>query len=353
MASAVATKCFQSARTADFKESVIREMTRLAIQNGAVNLAQGYPDFPAPVDIKQAAIDAINADYNQYPITWGAKPFRDAIARKYARTYGLEVDPERELTVCCGATEGMIASLLAVADPGDEVIVFEPYYENYHPDTLLCGAERKVVKLQAPDWNFDPEELRRAFSPRTKAIIINTPNNPTGKVFTREELLYIASLCREFDALAITDEIYEHITYDGLRHIPIATLPGMRERTILINSMSKTFSVTGWRVGWVIAPPVITNTVRKVHDFLTVGAATPLQHAGIMALGLPDSYFQGLAAEYDGRRKAAIAMLEGAGFRCYMPGGAYYVMCDIRNFAASKNVNDVEFAKDLVERVGV
>jgi aspartate/methionine/tyrosine aminotransferase len=350
MSPAVSAARFQSARTANFKESVIREMTRLAIAHGAVNLAQGFPDFAAPVAIKQAAIDAINADHNQYPITWGVKPFREAIARKYARTYGMDIDPEREVTVCCGATEGMIAALLAVTNPGDEIVVFEPYYENYHPDALLCGAERKLVTLHAPDWRFDPDELRRAFSSRTKAIVINTPNNPTGKVFSREELTYIASLCHEFDALAITDEIYEHITYDGLRHIPIATLPGMRERTILINSMSKTFSVTGWRVGWVIAPPEITNTVRKVHDFLTVGAATPLQHAGIMALGLPDSYFQGLAAEYDGRRQAAIAMLEGAGFRCYVPGGAYYVMCDIAGFGP---MTDVEFAQHLVERIGV
>ena len=350
MSPAYASTRFQSARTSNFKESVIREMTRLAIDNNAVNLAQGFPDFPAPVDIKQAAIDAINADYNQYPITWGVKPFREAIARKYARTYGMQIDPEREITVCCGATEGMIASLLAVTNPGDEVVVFEPYYENYHPDALLCGAERKLVTLHAPNWNFDPDELRRAFSSRTKAIIINTPNNPTGKVFSREELTYIASLCQEFDALAITDEIYEHITYDGLRHIPIATLPGMRERTILINSMSKTFSVTGWRVGWVIAPPDITNTVRKVHDFLTVGAATPLQHAGIMALGLPDAHFEGLSAEYGGRREAMLAMLESVGFRCYPPGGAYYVMCDISGFGP---LTDVEFAEDLVKRVGV
>ncbi len=350
MSPVLAATRFQSARTLNFKESVIREMTRLAIQNGAVNLAQGFPDFPAPLDLKQAAIDAINADYNQYPITWGVKPFREAIGRKYAHTYGMDVDPEREVTVCCGATEAMIAALLAVTNPGDEVVVFEPYYENYHPDALLCGAVRKLVTLHAPDWRFDPDELRRAFSVRTKAIIINTPNKPTGKVFSREELTYIASLCQEFDALAITDEIYEHITFDGLEHVPIATLPGMRERTILINSMSKTFSVTGWRVGWVIAPPEITNTIRKVHDFLTVGAATPLQHAGIMALGLPDEYFKGLSAEYDGRRRAAISMLEGAGFRCYVPGGAYYVMCDIGNFGAK---NDVEFAMDLVTRVGV
>jgi aspartate/methionine/tyrosine aminotransferase len=343
-------KSFQSARTRHFTESVIREMTRLAVIHGAVNLAQGFPDFPAPVDLKQAAIEAISADHNQYPITWGTKLFREAIAQKYARTYGMEIDPAREITVTCGATEGMIATLLAVADPGDEIVVFEPYYENYHPDTLLCGAERRLVKLHAPDWNFDPDELRSAFSPRTKAIIINTPNNPTGKVFSREELTFISSLCQEFDALAITDEIYEHITYDGALHIPIATLPGMRERTVLINSMSKTFSVTGWRVGWVIAPPELSGSIRKVHDFLTVGAATPLQQAGVMALNLPDMYFNSLSAEYDGRRKAAVEMLEGAGFRCFVPKGAYYVMTDISAFGAA---NDVEFARYLVEEIGV
>ena len=325
-------------------------MTRLALTKGAINLAQGFPDFPAPAVLKQAAADAIDADINQYAITWGAKPFRDAIAAKYRRTYAMEFDPEREITVCCGATEGMIASLLAVTDPGDEVIVFEPYYENYHPDTLLCGAERKLVKLRAPDWSFDPDELRRAFSPRTKAIIVNTPNNPTGKVFSREELLYIASLCQEFDALAITDEIYEHITYDGHRHVPMITLPGMRDRSVLINSMSKTFSVTGWRVGWVLASPSLTATIRKVHDFLTVGAATPLQQAGVMALSLPDSYFAGLSAEYEGRRAAAIEMLENAGFRCYRPQGAYYVMTDISAFGSW---DDVSFARYLVETIGV
>jgi aspartate/methionine/tyrosine aminotransferase len=350
MSTAAALKSFRSARTANFTESVIREMSRLAYAHGAVNLAQGFPDFAAPVDLKQAAIDAITADHNQYPITWGTRPFRQAIADKYARTYNLPVDPEREITVTCGATEGMIASLLAVADPGDEVVVFEPFYENYHPDTLLCGAERKLVKLHAPDWTFDPEDLRRAFSPRTKAIIINTPNNPTGKVFNMQEMLYIAALCQEFDALAITDEIYEHITYDGQHHIPMITLPGMRDRTILINSMSKTFSVTGWRVGWVIASPDLSNSIRKVHDFLTVGAATPLQQAGVMALNLPDAYFNGLSAEYEGRRKAALEMLEGAGFRCFVPHGAYYVMTDISPFGAT---NDVEFARYIVEHIGV
>ena len=348
--STAAAKSFRSARTADFTESVIREMSRLAVAHGAVNLAQGFPDFAAPVDLKQAAIDAINADHNQYPITWGTKPFRDAIARKYARTYDLTVDPQTEITVCCGATEGMIASLLAVCDPGDEVVVFEPFYENYHPDTMLCGATRKLVTLYAPDWTFDPAELRAAFSPRTKAIIINTPNNPTGKVFNLQELTFIAELCQEFDALAITDEIYEHITFDGEKHIPIMTLPGMRDRSILINSMSKTFSVTGWRVGWVLASPDLTKSIRKVHDFLTVGAATPLQQAGVMALDQHDDYFNGLSAEYSGRRAAAISMLEGAGFRCFNPHGAYYVMTDISAFGAK---NDVAFARHLVENIGV
>jgi aspartate/methionine/tyrosine aminotransferase len=322
----------------------------VAIQTGATNLAQGFPDFPSPPELKDAAIAAILANHNQYSITWGAKPFREAIARKYLRTYGFEADPEREITACCGATEGMIAALLAVTDPGDEVIVFEPFYENYHPDTLLCGVERKIVRLQAPDWTFDPDELRNAFSARTKAIIINTPNNPTGKVFTRDEMTYIASLCQEFDALAITDEIYEHITYDGHRHIPMITLPGMRDRSILVNSMSKTFSVTGWRVGWVIAAPAITNTIRKVHDFLTVHAPTPLQFAGVLALDLPDTYFDGLAAQYDHRRQIALRMLHAAGLKCFKPDGAYYIMTDA---AALGVTDDRRFALWMSEKVGV
>lgn len=268
---------FRADRTHNIVESVIREMTRLALQHRAVNLAQGYPDFPAPEILKRAAADAIFADVNQYAITWGAKKFRDAIAGKYRRHYGLEFDPEREITVCCGATEGMIASLLAVTNPGDEVIIFEPYYENYGPDTLLSNAERKFVRLRPPDWTFDPDELRGAFSPRTKAIVLNSPGNPTGQVFNHQQLEYIASLCQEFDALAITDEIYEHIIYDGAKHVPMMTIPGMRDRTMLVNSMSKTYSVTGWRVGWVVASPDLTDSIRKVHDFLTVGAAAPLQ----------------------------------------------------------------------------
>src|SRR5437868_3739672 len=293
---------FRAGRIERFTESVIREMTRLAVRYGAVNLAQGFPDFPAPAALKEAAHHAIDADINQYAITWGAKPFRDAISAKYARTYGMQFAPEREITVCCGATEGMVASLLAILDPGDEVVLFEPFYENYGPDTQLCGATSRYVSLRPPDWSFDPDELRRAFTPRTKAIILNTPNNPTGKVFTREELECIAGLCREFDALAITDEIYEHILYDGAVHTPISSLPGMRERSVLVNSMSKTYSVTGWRVGWVLAPPDLTDSIRKVHDFLTVGAAAPLQQAGVCALGQGEEYYYKLAEEYRARR---------------------------------------------------
>lgn len=341
---------FRTSRTANFTESVIREMTRLALQHNAVNLAQGFPDFSAPAELKEAARAAISADFNQYAITWGARALRQAISAKYRRWYGLEVDPEREITVCCGSTESMIASLLAVVEPGDEVIIFEPFYENYGPDTELCGAVPRVVSLHPPSWSFDPDELRRAFSRRTKAIILNTPNNPTGKVFERKELELIAALCQEFDALAITDEIYEHIVYDGAEHIPIMTLPGMRERSILVNSMSKTYSVTGWRVGWALAAPDLTDSIRKVHDFLTVGAAAPLQEAGALALALPDEYYHALAREYTARRDCIVPLLESAGFRCFRPRGAYYVMTDISNFGFP---DDVAFVRHLIENIGV
>ncbi len=341
---------FRSARIANFTESVIREMTRLAGRYGATNLAQGFPDFPAPAALKRAAAEAIDADINQYAITWGAKPFRDAIAAKYARHYSMDFDPEREITVCCGATEGMIAAMLALIDPGDEVILFEPFYENYNPDTQLSGATVRYVTLSAPDWTFDREELRRAFTRRTKAIVLNSPNNPTGKVFTREELEFIAGLCQEFDALAITDEIYEHILYDGAIHVPIVSLPGMRERSVLVNSMSKTYSVTGWRVGWVLAPPDLTDSIRKVHDFLTVGAASPLQQAGVMALGMPDEYYARLAAEYVGKRDHLVASLEAAGLRCSIPRGAYYIMADI---SATGFRDDLTFVRHLIEKIGI
>ncbi|WP_080507942.1 pyridoxal phosphate-dependent aminotransferase [Bryobacter aggregatus] len=341
---------FASQRTGHFVESVIREMSRLAIQHGAVNLAQGFPDFPAPASIKQAAIEAIDADINQYSVTWGAKPLRDAIARKYQDSYQLPINPDREITVTCGATEAMIATLLATTNPGDEVIVFEPFYENYFPDTQLCGATRKLVTLHAPDWSFDPDELRRAFSAKTKAIILNTPNNPTGRVFTLEELTTIAELCQEFDTLAITDEIYEHILYDGLQHIPLLSLPGMRERTVLINSMSKTYSVTGWRVGWTIAAPDLTESIRKVHDFLTVGAASPLQQAGVHALASSNEYYAELSTHYGERRDLILDILSSAGFKPLKPQGAYYVMAEIKDFRFE---NDRAFARHLVEKVGV
>jgi aspartate/methionine/tyrosine aminotransferase len=341
---------FQSRRTARFTESVIREMTRLAARHRATNLAQGFPDFPAPEPLKQAAMDAIAADINQYAITWGAQPFRQAIAEKYRRNYAMEIDPEREITVCCGATEGMIAALLAVADPGDEVVLFEPFYENYGPDTQLCGAEPRYVPLRPPDWSFDPDELRRAFNPRTKAIVLNSPNNPTGKVFTRQELEFIAGLCQEFDALAITDEIYEHIIYGGAVHIPIMSLPGMRDRTILVNSMSKTYSVTGWRVGWVLASPHLTGSIRKVHDFLTVGAAAPLQQAGVTALQFGEEYYRELSEGYSAKRDHLLKSLSDAGLSCIAPNGAYYIMAGIPRPRFS---SDLEFTTHLIEKVGV
>jgi aminotransferase len=341
---------FRARRTHSITESVIREMTRLAMQHGAVNLAQGFPDFPAPEVLKEAARNAITADINQYPITWGSKRLREAIAAKYKLHYNLELDPEREITVTCGSTEGMLASLLSVTNPGDEVIIFEPFYENFGPDTLLSSAERKFVRLHAPDWHFDPEELRRAFSPKTKAIIVNSPTNPSGGVFQREQLQTIADLCQEFDALAITDEIYEHIIYDGETHVPLMSIPGMRDRTLLINSLSKTYSVTGWRVGWVLASPDLTSSIRKVHDFMTVAAAAPLQEAGVTALGLPSSYYEKLAADYTIRRDSALQMLERSGFKCFKPKGAYYIMADISQFGFA---DDVAFARHLVENIGI
>jgi aspartate/methionine/tyrosine aminotransferase len=337
-------------RTRIFTESVIREMTRVALQHGAINLAQGFPDFPAPEAIKEAAVAAIRADHNQYAITWGTKSLRDAIAAKTLRFAGYAPDPEREITVVCGATEGMMAAMLAVVNPGDEVIVFEPFYENYGPDAALSGAKLVFVPLEEPDFRFDRDRLRAAFSPRTKAIIINTPHNPTGKVFTRDELLFIGELCQEFDALIITDEIYEHIIYDGHVHISPATLPGLRERTITISGVSKTFSVTGWRIGYLIAPPDLTDAIRKVHDFLTVGAPAPLQEAAAVALGFPDSFYTELATAYAARRDVLLSALETVGFRVYRPQGAYYIMADITPVGVT---DDVAFSRYLTAEIGV
>jgi aspartate/methionine/tyrosine aminotransferase len=348
-----------SAKAEQFTESVIREMTRLALEHQAVNLSQGFPDFAAPAEIKEAARQAIADDINQYAITWGAKALRDAIAEKFERTQRIRVDPEREITICCGSTEAMMSAMMAIINPGDEIVVFEPYYENYGPDAILSGATPRFVKLRTPDWSYDERELSAAFGPRTKAIILNTPNNPTGKVFTRAELEFIRDLCVRWNAFCITDEIYEHILYDGAEHISMAQIDGMRERTIVINGMSKTYSVTGWRVGWAIAPPAPTAAIRKVHDFLTVGAAAPLQQAGAMALKSPNSYYQNLASSYSEKRARLLKILTEAGFTVFKPRGAYYIMTDISGFnfnggaTSGKATNDVAFAKFLVEKVGV
>jgi len=348
-----------SEKAGRFTESVIREMTRLAMQHGAINLSQGFPDFPAPAEIKEAAREAIASDVNQYAITWGARDLRQTIAAQFTARHGVPVDPERDITVCCGSTEAMISSMLAVVDPGDEVVIFEPFYENYGPDAILSGARPRFVRLRpgpgegkfgAAKWSFDPEELASAFGPATRAIIVNTPNNPTGKVFAREELEIIRDLCVRWNALAITDEIYEHILYDCVRHVALASLDGMRDRTITINGLSKTYSVTGWRVGWAIAAPDLSGAIRKVHDFLTVGAAAPLQAAGAVALRLLPAYYERLAAAYRERRDFTLEFLERAGFRCFRPAGAYYIMTDISNF---KFADDLECARFLVEKAGV
>ena len=338
-----------AARTAGFTESVIREMTRLNAIHGGINLAQGFPNFAAPQAIKDAAKQAIDADINQYAITWGAKSLRDALSRTYAELYGMAVDPETMLTVTCGATEAMISTLLALVDPGDEVIVLEPFYENYGPDADIAGARPVYVPLRPPANVFDRDELRKAFGPRTKAIIVNTPNNPTGRVFTRDELTFIASLCIEHDVVAVTDEIYEHIRYEG-QHIPMATLPGMAERTVTISGASKTFSVTGWRVGWIVAPPELTAGIRKVHDFVTVGAPAPLQEAVAAGLAMGRPYYDSLSAEYRKRRDLLVPALEAAGFAPRKPEGAYYVLCDITPFGFD---DDTTFAHWLVSEVGV
>jgi aspartate/methionine/tyrosine aminotransferase len=348
-------KHFLSDKVEHFTESVIREMTRQAMLYGAVNLAQGFPDFPAPAEIKRAAQEAIAAEVNQYAITWGAKSLRNAIARQMQEWQGIAVDPETQITVCCGSTEAMISTLLAVCNKGDEVVIFEPFYENYGPDAVLSGAKPVFVKLRPPksgndEWTFDERELRAAFHGQTKAIILNTPNNPTGKVFTRSELELIRDLCVEFNVLAITDEIYEHILYDGTQHISMASLEGMSERTVTINGLSKSYSVTGWRVGWAVGPSAVTNAIRKVHDFLTVGAPAPLQEAGAAALGLPRAYYENLATGYKARRDRLMPALTEAGFRCFRPRGAYYVMTDISAFGFA---DDVAFTKYLVKEIGV
>jgi aspartate/methionine/tyrosine aminotransferase len=342
-------------RTHGFRESVIRGMSRLAREHRAINLAQGFPNFAAPDLLKEAAARAIHDDINQYAITWGAQRLREALARKYAEWYGLDVDPEREITVTCGATEAMIATLLAVVNPGDEVVVFEPFYENYGPDTILADARPVYVPLE-PGRPLDLDRLAAAFSPRTRAISVNSPSNPSGRVLTRAELAAIAELCVRHDALAVTDEIYEHIRFEG-DHVPIATLPGMRERTVTISGASKTFSVTGWRVGWIVAPAALTDAIRKVHDFLTVGAPAPLQEGVATALDeLGPSFYEGLAAMYRGKRDLLHSALETAGFRCVRPEGAYYILADYTGLgpaAAESPPDDTAFAVWLSREVGV
>ncbi|HLH77449.1 MAG TPA: aminotransferase class I/II-fold pyridoxal phosphate-dependent enzyme [Candidatus Binataceae bacterium] len=337
-------------KTKHFTQSVIRTMTRRAVALGAVNLAQGFPDFPAPTMLKEAAKRAIEEDYNQYAVTYGTARLRQAIAAKAAAFNRIVHDPEREITVTCGSTEAMIATLLAVINPGDEVVVFEPYYENYGPDILIAGATPRYVTLREPDFAIDPQELRAAFSARTKAIIVNTPHNPSGKVFSFDELELIAELCQHFDTLAITDEIYEYITYDDARHISLGSLPGMADRTITISGLSKTYSITGWRLAYALAAPRLTGAIRQVHDFLTVCAPHPLQEAGALAMGLPESFYADLRGSYALKRAALFEALSAAGFRCRQPRGAYYIMAEVDGMGFA---DDVAAANFLLESAGI
>jgi len=343
-----------SKRVQGFTESVIREMTRLNNVYGGVNLAQGMPNFPPPKELLEAAHRALEGEFHQYAITWGAPSLRKTIAVKFEKFYGISVDPERQVTVCCGSTETMLATLLGILDPGDEMIVFEPFYENYGPGAIIAGAESVFVPLEPPDFTFNPDRLAKAFGPRTKAIIINSPNNPVGKVFSREELEIIANLCIRHNAIAVTDEIYEHIVFDGLRHVPIATLPGMADRTVTISGISKSYSVTGWRIGYAIASPEITLGIRRAHDFITVGAPHPLQEAAVAALTLPDSYYAWLREMYQAKRDLLLGLLEKAGFKCFKPSGAYYILTDAAHFLREFDcADDTAFATYLVKEIGV
>ena len=339
-----------SQRVGRFTESVIRRMTRVAMECGAVNLSQGFPDFDPPVELRRALEKAAHAGPHQYAVTWGAPGFRQALARKQAHFTGLPIDPDANLVVTCGSTEAMMAAMMTACNPGDKVIVFSPFYENYVADTILSGAEPIYVPLRPPDFSFDPAELRRAFEQRPKALILCNPSNPTGKVFTRDELLQIAALAEEFDAYVITDEVYEHIVYAPHRHVYFSTLPGMFDRTVSCSSLSKTYSITGWRLGYVIAPPAFIDGARKVHDFLTVGAAAPLQEAAIAGLEMPDAYYAHLAEIYAAKRDLFLGGLRAAGLTFTEPEGAYYVMVDISEFGAP---DDVAFCEWLARAVGV
>lgn len=339
-----------SERVNCFTESIIRDMTRVALKYGAINLAQGFPDFEAPEELKKAASKAIFDDYNQYTITWGLPELREAISEKVRKYNGIDSDPEKEITVTCGTTEAMMATMLALINPGDEVIVFEPFYENYGPDAIVSGARLKYVALKGENFEFDEEELKDAFSKRTKAIIVNTPHNPTGKVFKMEELKLIADLCEDHDVIAVTDEVYEHLVYDGNSHISIASLGSMKERTVTISGVSKSYSVTGWRIGYAIAPEDITLGIRRAHDFLTVGAPAPLQKASVTAFQLPDSYYQELLQMYDRKRRMLYEALKNSGFRCKLPEGAYYIFAE---FPEEIGMDDVEFSLYLTREIGV
>ncbi|MBI2016513.1 MAG: aminotransferase class I/II-fold pyridoxal phosphate-dependent enzyme [Candidatus Rokubacteria bacterium] len=343
-----------SKRVQGFTESVIREMTRVVGQHGGVNLAQGMPNFPPPRELLEAAHRAIDGDFHQYAITWGTPRLRRAIADKYQKFYGMDVDPERHVTVCCGSTETMLSTLLAVLNPGDEVIIFEPFYENYGPGCIIADAQPVFVPLDPPDFTFDPDRLANAVTPRTRAVVFNSPNNPTGKVFSRAELQTIADLCLKHDLLAITDEIYEHIVFDGASHTPIATLPGMAERTITISGISKSYSVTGWRVGYAVAPADLSLGIRRAHDFVTVGAPHPLQEAAVTALQLPDAYYVKLREDYQARRDLLFGYVKRAGFVAWKPRGAYYILTDAAHFLKRHGVaDDTAFAMWLIENVGV
>ena len=343
-----------SKRVQGFTESVIREMTRVSAQYGGVNLAQGFPNFPPPRVLVEAAHRALDGDFHQYAITWGARNLREAIAQKFEHFYGQHVDPERQVTVCCGSTEAMLSTLLAVLDPGDEIVIFEPFYENYGPGAIISGAKPVFVPLEPPDFSFDPDRLARAFTPRTRAIVFNSPNNPSGKVFSLRELETIAELCQRHNVIAITDEIYEHMVYDGLKHIPIATLPGMADRTVTISGVSKSYSVTGWRIGYTISSPEIAVGIRRAHDFVTVGAPAPLQEAAVTALHLPDSYYVALREAYQARRDLLRGQLDKAGFRTFDVQGAYYILTECAHFLERYGLkDDTAFAMFLIKEVGV
>jgi aminotransferase len=342
-------------RLRGLRESVIREMTRLAFETGAVNLSQGYPDFPPPPEIIAAAHSALERGDNQYSVTWGVKSLRDAIAGKMQSRYGLELDPERHVTVTCGVTEAISAALLAIADPGDEVVIIEPFHENYLPAAIFAGARPVFVSLEPPSFALDADRLARAFTTRTRAIIVNTPHNPTGRVFTREELEGLARLCREHDVVAITDEIYDRIIYDDREHVPIATLEGMAERTVTIGGLGKTFAVTGWRLGYACAPEPFSQALRTVHDFLTICAPAPLQHAAAAALALPETFYLETIRAYTQRRARMLQILADAGFHARTPEGAYYVMTDFGDFATGRGFagDDHAFARYMTCKVGV